>query len=97
MITIDGINSTPPEEVTVFKTANEFSQFIEQKAHDSGQSVLQVLIEYIEENEVDEDKIKPMISRSLYDKLWKCYIDLGLIRDKTPNLDAVLLCNTEEN
>lgn len=86
----ESVNSTPPSEITVFRTANEFSQYIEQRAHDTGQTCLATLIEYIEENEVDEDKIRPMISKSLYDKLYRCYIDLGLVRDKTPRLDEIL-------
>lgn len=68
------------ESQNIFKEANEFSQFIEQKAFVDNTTVLEVLLEFIDNNDVEPEQLKPFISQSLKNKLEQNFIDRGLIR-----------------
>ena len=62
------------------KEASEFSQFIETKAYKDNVTCLEALVEFIEDKEVDIEKIKNLISPSLRDKLRENFIDRGMLR-----------------
>lgn len=52
-----------------FETPNQFSQFIEQLAHQKNQTCFDTLLEYCTENYIEPDDIKKMISASLKEKI----------------------------
>lgn len=67
-----------------FSTATEFSQYIESRSSNENMTVLETLVEFIEEYEIEPEKIKNLISDSLKNKLKMEYIDLGMLkREKT--------------
>lgn len=67
-------------ENKIFKEASEFSQFIETKAFQDNVTCLEALVEFIEDKEVDIERIKNLISPSLRDKLRENFIDRGMLR-----------------
>ena len=64
----------------VFSTAVEFSQYIETRAKADRATVLETLVTFIEEYEIEPAKVKNLISDSLRNKLRMDYIDLGMLR-----------------
>ena len=64
----------------IFKEPSEFSQYIENRAQETGQTCLQTIIEFLDEREAEPEKIKNLVSPSLKDKLKEDYIDLGMMR-----------------
>ena len=50
-------------------TAKKFSMNIEKKAKDSDTSYLDALLDYCEKNSVEPEQIKPLITKSLKEKL----------------------------
>lgn len=66
----------------IFKEATEFSQFIEQQAKATNQTYLDTVMKYVEERDVDFEKMKNLIAPSLKAKLLKDYQDLGLIKSE---------------
>lgn len=71
----------------IFQSANEFSIYIEKKANESRSTVLETMIQFINDYDVEPDLLKPLISQSLKDKLEQDFIDIGLIRAKPTLLD----------
>ena len=65
-----------------FSSAVEFSQYIETKANAEHATVLETLVTFIEEYEIEPEKIKNFISDSLKNKLKMEYIDLGMLRQE---------------
>ena len=63
-----------------FNTAVEFSQYIETRAKADRATVLETLVTFIEEYEIEPEKVKNLISDSLRNKLRMDYIDLGMLR-----------------
>ena len=53
----------------MFKTANEFSLHIEQIVAETGDSHMDVLLKYCEDNYLDPADITSLISKSLKDKI----------------------------
>ena len=67
-----------------FNSAVEFSQYIEIRAKNEKATVLETLVAFIEEYEIEPEKVKNLISESLKNKLKMEYIDLGMLkREKT--------------
>ena len=63
-----------------FNTEVEFSQYIETRAKADRATVLETLVTFIEEYEIEPEKVKNLISDSLRNKLRMDYIDLGMLR-----------------
>ena len=63
-----------------FNTAVEFSQYNETRAKADRATVLETLVTFIEEYEIEPEKVKNLISDSLRNKLRMDYIDLGMLR-----------------
>ena len=63
-----------------FNMAVEFSQYIETRAKADRATVLETLVTFIEEYEIEPEKVKNLISDSLRNKLRMDYIDLGMLR-----------------
>lgn len=53
----------------MFKTVNEFSIYIEQKAREKRMSHLDAVLDYCKENYLEPEDVTSMISKSLKDKL----------------------------
>lgn len=64
----------------IFKDPIEFSMYIEEKAKESDQTCLETLIEFLEDKDIEIEKIKNHLSQSLQDKLRQDFVDLGMIR-----------------
>lgn len=67
----------------VFKDPIDFSMYIEEKAKENGQTCLETLIEFLEDKEIEIEKIKNHLSQSLQDKIRQDFVDLGMIRANT--------------
>ena len=70
----------------IFQGANEFSIFIEKRAAENRASVLETMIEFFDEFDIEPEQLKPLISQSLRDKLEQDFIDAGMLRAK-PTLE----------
>lgn len=57
------------EEVVMFKSAAQFSMYIEKFAHERKMSHMDAVLKYCEENYVEPDDIKHLINKSLRDKI----------------------------
>ena len=75
-------------EKTLYKNANEFSQYIEQTAVDEGSTCVQSLIDYCEENELEFDEIAKIVSKPLKEKLQLEFAEMGMLR-ASPSLYEV--------
>jgi lipoate-protein ligase A len=53
----------------MFETANEFSLHIEQKAAESGNSCMDTILAYCEENYLEPEDVCKLISQPLKDKI----------------------------
>lgn len=53
----------------MFKTANEFSLYIENQVYEKNISYMDAVLEYCAENYVEPDEIAKLINKSLKDKL----------------------------
>ena len=73
----------------VFESDLDFSQYIEKEAIEKNSNVLDVLIDFIEENMIDPEKIKPLIAESLKQKLKIEFIDRGMLQG-SPSLGKFL-------
>lgn len=52
-----------------FRTAIEFSTFIESKVVDENIGYMEAIIAYCDENDIDVESISPLVSKSLKDKI----------------------------
>lgn len=73
----------------IFQSANEFSIYIEKKASDDKLTVLETMVQFIDDYDVEAEQLKNLISQSLRNKLEKDFIDAGLLRQK-PSLKDFL-------
>jgi hypothetical protein len=62
-------NISSDRKGTMFKTANEFSMHIEQIAAETGDTHMDVLLKYCEDNFIDPADITNLISKPLKDKI----------------------------
>ena len=67
-------------EPKIFKEASEFSQYIELKAYKDDVTCLDALVEFINDRDIDVEKIKNLVSPSLRDKLRENFIERGMLR-----------------
>lgn len=66
-----------------FGSAVEFSQFIETRAKNDKSTVLEALVAFIEEHEIEPEKIKSLVSDSLRNKLKTDFIELGMLKKES--------------
>jgi len=73
--------------MTLFKSASEFSHYIEQRALLEGLTCTELLIEYCDERCIEFEHITKLINTSLKGKLQREMINQGLLPEQT-QLDA---------
>ena len=66
-------------EKQLFKSANEFSQHIQNLALDEGITCMQALLRYCDENDLEPDEIAKSVSRNLKDQLEVEFAEMGLL------------------
>ena len=66
-------------EKQLFKSANEFSQHIQNLALDEGITFMQALLQYCDENDLEPDEIAKSVSRNLKDQLEVEFAEMGLL------------------
>jgi hypothetical protein len=66
-------------EKQLFKSANEFSQHIQNLALDEGITCMQALLQYCDENDLEPDEIAKSVSRNLKDQLEVEFAEMGLL------------------
>ena len=66
-------------EKQLFKSANEFSQHIQNLALDEGITYMQALLQYCDENDLEPDEIAKSVSRNLKDQLEVEFAEMGLL------------------
>lgn len=64
-----------------FNSAVDFSLYIENRARDEGDSLIETLIAFCDEYNIDVTRIKNLISKSLYDKLKNEFVERGMIQE----------------
>lgn len=69
-----------------FNTPSEFSQFIEKSAYNTGDSCMDVLIDYCQKKEIDLEGISRLLSASLKEKIRLEAHDLNLLKGKETKL-----------
>lgn len=65
-----------------FRTPAEFSQHVEQTAFRTGQSCMDVLLDFCMKNEIESDSVNKIINSSLKSKLEAEAQDLNLLKVK---------------
>lgn len=63
-----------------FKTANEFSQFIEEEATNKNQEYLETIISYCDDIGIEYESIAPLVNGSLADKIKMEAIEKNFIK-----------------
>lgn len=63
-----------------FKTANDFSQFIEERAATTGQEYIETVIQYCDETGIEYESVAPLINGSLCDKIKTEAIEKNFIK-----------------
>lgn len=71
----------------MFKTANEFSLFIEQHAKNKRMSHMDAVLEYCKENYLEPQDIASLINKSLKDKIEMDFRDANML-PKQAQLDV---------
>lgn len=64
-----------------FNSAVDFSLYIENRARAEGDSLIETLIAFCDEYNIDVTRIKNLISKSLYDKLKNEFVERGMIQE----------------
>jgi hypothetical protein len=72
-------------EEKIFKTANQFSIFIEKNAVEKKMSHIDTVLKYCEENQLEPEDISKMINKSLKEKIALEMMDLNYL-PKSPSL-----------
>ena len=73
-----------------FNSAVDFSLYIETRAKEDGEGLIETLITFCDEYNIDVARIKNLISKSLFDKLKSEFIEKGMIQEGE-TLDSFLL------
>jgi hypothetical protein len=68
-----------------FNTSNEFSQFIERRAHYTKSSCIDIIIDFCLTNEIEIESIHRILTISLKDKIQVEAQDLNLLKIKRSN------------
>ncbi len=73
----------------LFKTSIEFSQYIEETAFKNKQTVLETLINFMDEYGVEPEEFKKLISNSLKDQLAEDFKLIGKLKQNATLNDFV--------
>lgn len=73
----------------LFKNSIEFSQYIEETAFKNKQTVLETLINFMDEYGVEPEEFKKLISNSLRDQLAEDFKLIGKLKPNTTLNDFV--------
>ena len=79
----DGEYNSPDTNKILFRTANEFSQYIVAQANENDDSITQTLLNYCEDRDVDPEEIAKLISKPLKDRLEIEMQESGLLKRET--------------
>jgi KaiC/GvpD/RAD55 family RecA-like ATPase len=71
----------------IFKTANEFSLYIEQMVKDKRLSYMDAVLEYCKENYLEPEDVSSLINKSLKDKIEMDFRELNYL-PKQATLDV---------
>jgi cell division ATPase FtsA len=71
----------------MFKTANEFSLYIEQAVRDKKFSYMEAVLEYCKENYLEPEDVASLINKSLKDKIEMDFRELNYL-PKQATLDV---------
>jgi hypothetical protein len=71
----------------MFKTANEFSLYIEQMARDNKMSYMDAVLEYCKENYLEPEDVSKLINKGLKDKIEMNFRELNYL-PKQAQLDV---------
>lgn len=77
---LEGSLSTQPSILATFASNAEFSQYIEQIAIREGQTIVEAILEFCEQYDIDEELIAKKISRSLKEKIAEEYTEKNLLQ-----------------
>jgi hypothetical protein len=69
-----------------FKTPSEFSYYVEQTAVHTGQTCMDVLLDFCLKHEIEAESVNKLINTSLKCKLESEAKDLNLLKDKSNKL-----------
>ncbi len=64
----------------LFKSASDFSQYIETVASQNGETVTQALINYCDDRDIDFEQIAPLLTQTMKEKLIYEMAEAGLVR-----------------
>jgi hypothetical protein len=70
-----------------FASANEFSMFIEETAVKEGMDLIDVILNYCEEKDIDVDVTAKLVTKSLKEKLAIEFQERNMLRNETGTLD----------
>lgn len=76
------------ESAPMFEDANEFSIFIEKNAFIRKCSVIDVILEFCEENFIDPSEIAKLVNKSLRNKIELGFIEMNYL-PKQSTLDTI--------
>lgn len=76
---VDTKSTEPTGRKLIFRTAKDFSQFIESEAVRTKQTCMKTILDYCELREVDVEGIGKMITRSLKGKIKQEMQDEGML------------------
>lgn len=74
------------DDINKFKTANEFSLYIETRVATKDLSYMDAVINYCEEVDIEIESIKSLINKSLKEKLHNEAIERNFFKKKTGTL-----------
>ena len=63
----------------MFETASDFSLFIETTAKEKNVGVVDIILEYCEDNYIEPEEISKLINKSLKDKLEMNFVDMNYL------------------
>lgn len=88
VLTDEELATAPADQPILFKSANEFSQYIQRLSYENDHSLTYTLTEYCEERDIDPEDIVKLISKPLKELLAIEFQESGLLkRTSTASFD----------
>jgi hypothetical protein len=85
---LENIEMTDSYAITrKYKTDSEFSQAIEFSAMENGETIIDTLLAYCDEHDIDEELITKLLTQSIKEKIKEEAIELRLMDSETGTLD----------
>jgi hypothetical protein len=69
-----------------FSNANEFSLYIEERVNSTDLSYMDAILEYVDEADIDIEAVKPLINKSLKEKIHNEAVEKNYFKSKTGKL-----------